>query len=83
MQKCEGSPSDSIILERRDATNLQLIINKHREEFIEYIERLGLHVEYHDKTQNYQTTSTTIVTLKTRCFKVDFNDNFVTISALK
>lgn len=83
MKKCTGKPYSPIIFETRDDKNLKKILSTNNEEFIEYIHKLGLCVEHKDKTQNYQYSSTTILTLKTTCFKVDFNDNFVKISPLK
>jgi len=83
MKKCLGTAYNPIIFEIRDDKNLKKILSTNNEEFIEYIHKLGLSVEHSDNTINYQYTSTTILTLKTRCFKVDFNDNFVTIAPLK
>jgi len=83
MQKCEGTPYYPLILETRDDKNLKKIIDTQNEKFIEYIHKLGLSVEHKDTTTNFQYSSVTILTLKTKCFKVDFNDNFVKISPLK
>jgi hypothetical protein len=83
MQKCKGEPYNSLILETRDDKNLQKIIGTQNEKFIEYLHKLGLSVEHKDRTDNFQYSSVTILTLKTTCFKVDFNDNFVKISPLK
>jgi len=83
MQKCDGNTYNPIILETRDDKNLKKILDTNNEEFINYIHKLGLDVQHSDNTINYQHSSTTILTLKTRCFKVDFNDNFVKISPLK
>lgn len=83
MQKCDGLAYNPIIFETRDDKNLKKILSSNKEEFIDYIHRLGLNLQHSDSTINAQYTSTTILTLKTRCFKVDFNDNFVRISPLK
>ena len=83
MQKCHGQPYNSIILETRDDKNLEKILSSQNEEFVDFIHKLGLNVEHKDATINYQHSSMTILTLKTTCFKVDFNDNFVKISPLK
>ncbi len=83
MQKCSGYPHKYLILETRDDKNLKEIINQNNQEFIEYLHKLGLNVVHNSKTSNYQYSETTILTLKTSCFKVDFNDNSVKISALK
>jgi len=83
MQKCNGKPYNALILETRDDKNLKQIISAQNEDFIDYMHKLGLHVEHKEETINFQYSSVTILTLKTTCFKVDFNDNFVKISPLK
>jgi len=83
MQKCEGKPYNSIIFDTNDDKDLKEILSENNTEFIDYIHKLGLSVEHKDMTKNFIYTSTTILTLKTTCFKVDFNDNFVKISPLK
>ena len=82
MQKCDGLAYNPIIFETRDDKNLKKILSSNKEEFIDYIHRLGLSLQHSDTTINARYTSTTILTLKTRCFKVEFNDNFVRISPL-
>ncbi len=83
MQKCEGTPQKSLILQRSNTKDIQKIIYHNMENFITYIHKLGMDVEHKEKTSNYQNSSVTILTLHTRCFKVDFNDNFAKITALK
>jgi len=83
MQECSGKPSDYIILASENNKDLNKILTIHNEEFIEFIHKIGLSLEHKEKTSNYQNRSTTILTLKTTCFKVDFNDTFVKISSLK
>ena len=83
MQKCQGSPYKTIVLESFENKKLQEIINLNNEEFINFISSIGLQIEHTEETHNMQNSSTTVLTLKTQCFKVDFNENFVKISALK
>jgi len=83
MKKCSGEPQKELILENTTNGNFTKLIHKNKEEFYEYIRKIGLHVEHSEKTQNMINSSTTILTLKTTCFKVDFNDNFARIAALK
>ncbi len=83
MKKCTGKSQKELILENTTNGNFVKLLNENKEEFYEYIRTLGLHVEHNEKTVNLQNKSTTILTLKTTCFKVDFNDNFAKISALK
>ena len=83
MKKCSGKAQKELILENTTDGNFKKLLHENSEEFYEYIRKIGLHVAYNDITQNFQNQSTTILTLKTTCFKVDFNDNFAKISALK
>jgi hypothetical protein len=83
MKKCKGTPQKPLILENSTDGNFVKLISKNKEEFYQYIQKLGLHVEHREETINMQNKSTTILTLKTTCFKVDINDNFVRISPLK
>ena len=83
MQKCIGTPQNSLLLESDGSIDLKKIILEHKEQFISFVHKLGLHLEHKEKNINYQNSFTTILTLKTTCFKVDFNDNFAKISPLK
>ena len=83
MQKCKGEPYNWIILETNGQKNLKNILSTNNSEFIDYIHKLGLSVTHNEVTKNYINSATTILTLRTTCFKVDFNDNFVKISPLK
>ena len=83
MKKCRGIPAQTLILPANEQNNFVKLISHHRQEFIDYIHQLGLDIRSKDTTTNNQINSTTIITLKTTCFKVDFNDNFVKISHLK
>ena len=83
MTKCDGKIQESIYLDNYGFKDLKKIINKNSDNFINYIHKLGLHVEHKEITINSQNHSTTILTLKTTCFKVDFNDNLVRMAPLK
>jgi len=83
MRKCVGKEYNHIILENNNSTNLKKIIANNNISFIDFIHKIGLNVNHKAQTINSQNHSTTILTLKTTCFKVDFNDNFVKISPLK
>ncbi len=83
MHKCSGTPLKPLLLESKNNIKLVDILSNNREKFIDYLQELGLNVKHNEKTTNYQNHATTIVTLKTTCFKVDFNDNFAIISPLK
>jgi len=82
MRKCDGETTTFIELPHKDSTDLTQIISNNSEEFIDFLHKIGLSIEYKSITMNAQNSSTTILTLKTTCFKVDFNDYFAKISPL-
>ncbi len=83
MKKCIGAPQTELLLISDGESDLKKVIAQNSAEFLEYIHKLGLHVAYNDVTSNLQNSSTTTLTLQTTCFKVDFNDTFVTIAPLR
>ena len=83
MQKCLGRESASIFFPNENNSNLEKTIATNREEFTAFLHKLGLIVEHKEQTINAHNSSITRLTLKTTCFKVDFNDTLVKISALK
>ena len=83
MKECSGKPQKELILESSTDANLKQIISQNTNEFLEYIHKLDLHVEHKEQTINLQNKFTTILTMKTTCFKVDINDNFAIIAPLK
>ena len=83
MQKCNGHPISPLILESNNSHNIKEILLLHQAKFTAYIQQIGLNIQNYEKITNLQSKSTTIITLKTTCFKVDFNDNSVKIAPLK
>ena len=83
MKDCVGKPTSFIEFPHDESDNLIQIIDNNSQKFIDFIHKIGLSVEHKESTINAQNSSTTILTLKTTCFKVDFNDYFARISLLK
>ena len=84
MTKCSGKLlKNSIYLPYEENQRLSSIIKKNFDQFFDYIKQIGLDVKYKSKTKNYVNTSYVRVVLHTTCFKVDFNDSFVKITAIK
>jgi hypothetical protein len=82
MTKCDAKPSLFIEFPHHNSKNLIKIIDENSQEFIDFIHKIGLSVKHNEQTINFKNSSTTILTLKTTCFKVDFNDYLVKITAL-
>ncbi|WP_193111495.1 hypothetical protein [Sulfurimonas paralvinellae] len=83
MKKCKGKPSNFLILDPQKSDNLKDILLANKEEFSDFLYKIGLNIDHQEKTSNSVNHSTTVLTLKTTCFKVDFNDNSVKIAPLK
>jgi len=82
MKPCLGYTIDSVLLESDGKKDIKKIIDKNSAQFIDFIHKIGLNVVHDSVTKNSKNTSTTIMTLKTTCFKVDINQNFAKITAL-
>jgi hypothetical protein len=83
MQKCDGYPSRSILLDTKDSDHLKTIILENFDEFFELIQQEDLHVRHQGFTAGSMNRAKTVVTLPARCFTVDFNQGLVKISTLK
>ena len=84
MQKCKGTIFQKpLILESKNSHDLKYTLQRNSEIFFQYLSKIGLVVENHETLYNQTDQSFTIITLKTTCFKVDFNENFVKIAPLK
>ncbi|MDD3475847.1 MAG: hypothetical protein PHI38_03180 [Sulfurimonas sp.] len=83
MKKCNGNPYSELFLYTNSQDDLKKIISQNSTEFIDYIHKLGLHVEHKETTTNLQNSSTTTLTLRTTCFKVDINDTLAKITPLR
>jgi hypothetical protein len=83
MQKCSGKPYNSIIFNTTKSQNLKDILRANEEKFLNFLSKLGLDIRYYDTTSDSINRSTTVVILPSKCFKVDFNENFVKIAPLK
>ena len=82
MQQCQGSINNSITFKNNN-NNLKKIISANSQKFINFIHKIGIEIKSNDKVTNGISNSTIILTLKTTCFKVDFNEEFARISALR
>lgn len=83
MRPCLGTPTEAISFEANETKQLHTIIQRNEESFIDFLHKLGLSVSHREHFSSKHSDSKTILTLKTSCFKVDFNDTLVTIWALK
>ncbi len=83
MKKCHGKTYDSLILDPQKSNDLKKILLSNKEQFTNFLYKIGLNIKHEEETLNSVNHSYTVLTLKTTCFKVDFNDNSVRIAPLK
>ena len=83
MKKCKGEATSALYLDPEKSNNLKDILLHNKEQFTTFLGKIGFYITNQELTYNDNHTSNTIITLKTTCFKVDFNEKFVKISPLK
>jgi len=83
MKKCHGKPYATLILNPQKSNDLKELLVTNQEQFTNFLYKIGLNIKHEEETLNSVNHSYTVLTLKTTCFKVDFNDNFVRIAPLK
>ncbi len=83
MTSCEKKPFMQPLKLTNQNNNLKKTIEKEKENFVNYLSKIGMEVKNKSKNTALVNSSFTTITFKTMCFKVDFNDNFVKIQPLK
>ena len=83
MQKCQGSPQDTIFLPANNKKNSITIIKNNEEVFIEFLHTLGMTVTYNDTLQHSLIDTTTTMIFKTQCFSIEKYQDSLKISLLK
>ena len=86
MKQCQGMPiKKSLFLAYPPNKQLSLktLLKENFEQFFSYLRTINLEITHKEQTINMQNNSTTTLRFPISCFKVDFNDSFVTITAIK
>ncbi|MDP3300672.1 MAG: hypothetical protein Q8S36_01760 [Sulfuricurvum sp.] len=83
MTPCLGEKKETLSLTRNHSQTLKSLLNFHEDEFIEFATQQSVNLRSRQDISNHTQTSTETMTLPTRCYVVDFNDDLVTISLLK
>lgn len=83
MTPCLGTKQESLSLPRQPSQTLPSLLNTHEDEFMEFATQQTIKVQSHQNISNQRQESSDSMTLPTRCYVVDFNDDSVTISLLK
>ncbi|MDQ1297934.1 MAG: hypothetical protein QG558_472 [Campylobacterota bacterium] len=83
MTPCLGEKKETLILPRKPSQTLQALLNSNEDEFIEFATQQTIKLQSRQNISNRAHNATDSITLPTRCYAVDFNDDSVTISLLK
>lgn len=84
MQPCYPFiPSDSITLERLNNEKLQTLLNREQTAFLEFASSNELRIKSNDTFHLSNPQTLNSITLPTRCYVVEFNDESVTITSTK
>jgi hypothetical protein len=83
MTPCRGVPGESVLLENDGHTRLRPLLEAQFESFFPFLRKQELHLRHHETVRDLASRSRTFLTLPPRCFTVDFNEDFVRITALK
>lgn len=84
MQPCiTFNNSPSLILKRIPNEKLESVLEREENSFLEFASSQELHVKSNDIVSSSNTQSLNSLTLPTRCYAVEFNNESVTITATK
>lgn len=83
MTPCVGVGVADLTLLREPNASLEKILRRHEDQFLAFAAQQPLHLQSHQKIEPQSHFSAETLTLKTQCYAVLFNDDFVTISHLK
>ena len=83
MTPCRGLPAETLLLENRGYSGLRPLLEEQFDNFFPLLQRLGLHLRHREELRSFTSHDRTRLTLPPRCFTVDFNEDFVRITALK
>jgi len=83
MQRCQGSPGPSVLLERAGEDDLKKVIMHDFDRFFSLIQQSALHIDHDEESIDSINKSHTVLTMPPQCFTVDINQELAKITALK
>ncbi len=84
MKPCDPSnDSPVLILKRIPNETLETLLEREQSAFVEFAASQELRIKNNDTSTKYQDQSLNSLTLPTRCYAVEFNNESVTIAATK
>ncbi|MBN2869527.1 MAG: hypothetical protein JXK04_01065 [Campylobacterales bacterium] len=83
MQPCPGSPDSELTLERTGSEPLKRVLEREKTAFLDFAMSEAMRIQSDLALLGSVPRTLDTLTLPTRCYAVEFNDRFVTISPLK
>jgi hypothetical protein len=83
MQPCQvtTAPLQRIVLQRIGNESFESLLNREKSLFIEFALPMEIRIKSNDTLHTHSLQSLNSLTLPTKCYAVEFNDEFVTITA--
>lgn len=83
MTPCMGESTTSLRLPYLHNESLQKTLEKNEDKFLEFATQQSLHLNSNTRVSTYAHNAQETLTLPTKCYEVDFNGEFATITLLK
>ncbi|TDA69547.1 hypothetical protein E0765_00160 [Sulfuricurvum sp. IAE1] len=83
MRPCDGSLSRELVLLRRTQEPLKEVLEREKSTFVEYALSETGRIKSDTRSSQAQIRTQETLTLPTRCYAVEFNDESVTIALIK
>jgi len=83
MRPCDGSLSRELVLLRRTQEPLKEVLERGKSTFVEYALSETGRIKSDTRSSQAQIRTQETLTLPTRCYAVEFNDESVTIALIK
>lgn len=83
MRDCkEKIDSNFLILPRKEDDSIEMLLQKNKNLFIEHFGINAAYIKSNDSIQNNYHNYKTTLTIPTKCYEIELNDNFATITLL-
>lgn len=83
MSPCKGKKLSSITVTREFNDSLKTTLLQNEEEFFNFAAQQPLHLQSHQNINSDEHLSSETLTLPTKCYAVEFNDDTATITLLQ
>ncbi len=82
MHALRAKEAESLIVHLEHKTDLNSLMNTHKDEILEFLMHSGAHTRSHEKVTDTKSSSLLSLSLPPSYITVDFNDDYATITRL-